>query len=38
VWIGGVICLVGVIVTGFALPRFWGYRGVVAAGADVVAA
>lgn len=26
VWMGGVICLVGVIATGFALPRFWAYR------------
>lgn len=26
VWVGGVICLVGVVATGFALPRFWGYR------------
>ena len=25
-WIGGVVCLVGVIATGFALPRFWRYR------------
>jgi MFS family permease len=26
IWIGGAICLVGVIATGFALPRFWAYR------------
>lgn len=26
VWIGGVICLVGVVLTGFVLPRFWAYR------------
>lgn len=26
IWIGGVICLVGVIATGFVLPRFWAYR------------
>jgi MFS family permease len=26
VWIGGVICLAGVVLTGFLLPRFWGYR------------
>jgi MFS family permease len=26
IWIGGLICLVGVVATGFALPRFWGYR------------
>ena len=27
IWVGGVVCLVGVVGTGFALPRFWGYRG-----------
>lgn len=27
IWVGGVICLVGVIATGFALPHFWAYRG-----------
>jgi MFS family permease len=26
IWIGGLVCLAGVIVTGFALPRFWAYR------------
>lgn len=26
IWIGGLVCLVGVIATGFALPRFWAYR------------
>lgn len=26
IWIGGVVCLFGVIATGFALPRFWAYR------------
>lgn len=26
IWIGGAICLAGVILTGFALPRFWAYR------------
>jgi len=26
IWIGGVACLVGVVATGFALPRFWAYR------------
>ena len=26
IWAGGVVCLAGVIVTGFALPRFWAYR------------
>jgi MFS family permease len=25
VWIGGAICLAGIVATGFALPRFWGY-------------
>jgi MFS family permease len=29
IWIGGVVCLVGVIATGFALPRFWRYRSTV---------
>ncbi len=26
IWTGGAICLVCVIATGFALPRFWAYR------------
>ena len=26
IWIGGWVCLIGVIATGFALPRFWAYR------------
>jgi len=26
VWSGGAICLASVIVTGFALPRFWAYQ------------
>jgi MFS family permease len=26
IWLGGMACLVGVIATGFALPRFWAYR------------
>ena len=26
IWIGGLACLVGVIATGFVLPRFWAYR------------
>jgi MFS family permease len=26
IWIGGMVCLVGVVATGFALPRFWTYR------------
>ena len=30
IWIGGTICLGGVIATGFALPRFWAYRGAAA--------
>jgi len=31
IWIGGVICLVCVVATGMALPRFWAYRSSVAA-------
>jgi MFS family permease len=26
IWVGGLACLLSVIVTGFALPRFWAYR------------
>jgi MFS family permease len=26
IWTGGLVCLAGVVVTGFALPRFWAYR------------
>jgi MFS family permease len=26
VWIGGALCLAGVVVTGLALPSFWAYR------------
>ncbi len=26
IWMGGLVCLAGVIATGFALPSFWGYR------------
>jgi len=26
IWIGGLLCLAGVVATGFALPRFWAYR------------
>jgi MFS family permease len=26
IWVGGLLCLAGVIGTGFALPRFWAYR------------
>jgi MFS family permease len=29
IWIGGWVCLVGVIATGFVLPRFWAYRSTV---------
>jgi MFS family permease len=38
VWIGGVVCLLGVIATGFALPRFWAYRGVTAHASEVAPA
>ena len=38
VWIGGAICLAGVVATGFALPRFWAYRSAPAPAAEVVAA
>jgi MFS family permease len=31
VWSGGLVCLAGVIATGFVLPRFWAYRSVVVA-------
>ncbi len=30
IWVGGLVCLVGVVATGFALPRFWAYRSVAA--------
>lgn len=26
IWVGGVVCLLGVLATGFLLPRFWAYR------------
>ena len=26
IWAGGLLCLAGVVATGFALPRFWAYR------------
>ena len=26
IWVGGGVCLFGVIATGYALPRFWAYR------------
>lgn len=32
IWVGGLVCLAGVVATGFALPRFWAYRSTVAAG------
>jgi len=30
IWIGGLVCLVCVIATGFALPSFWAYRSTLA--------
>jgi MFS family permease len=38
IWVGGAICLAGVIATGFALPRFWAYRSTPAPAADAVPA
>lgn len=38
IWIGGAICLAGVIATGFLLPRFWSYRATAAAPAEMAAA
>jgi MFS family permease len=32
IWIGGLVCLAGVIATGFALPRFWAYRSILGDG------
>ena len=32
IWIGGLVCLAGVIATGFALPRFWAYRSALGKG------
>jgi MFS family permease len=29
IWVGGLVCLAGVIATGFSLPRFWAYRSTV---------
>ena len=26
IWLGGLVCLAGVVATGLALPRFWAYR------------
>jgi len=31
IWIGGLVCLAGVVATGFVLPRFWAYRSAAAA-------
>ena len=31
IWVGGIACLLGVVATGFALPRFWAYRSAVSA-------
>jgi MFS family permease len=31
IWIGGLVCLAGVVATGYALPRFWAYRSGAAA-------
>ncbi|RQP21883.1 MFS transporter [Piscinibacter terrae] len=38
VWIGGAICLVGVVMTGFVLPRFWAYRSTPAQAREAVMA
>jgi len=38
VWVGGAICLAGVIITGFALPRFWAYRSASAPATEIAAA
>ena len=26
IWVGGLVCVVGVVLTGFVLPRFWAYE------------
>lgn len=31
IWVGGVVCALGVVATGFALPRFWAYESPVKA-------
>lgn len=31
IWIGGLVCLLGVVATGFLLPRFWAYRSSIGA-------
>jgi MFS family permease len=33
IWVGGVVCFLGVVATGFALPRFWAYESTRHAGA-----
>ena len=38
IWMGGAICLAGVVATGFALPRFWAYRSASAQAAGAPAA
>jgi len=35
VWVGGLICLAGVITTGLTLLRFWAYRGKAMQAAEV---
>ena len=30
IWVGGVVCLVGVLATGWLLPRFWAYTSTAA--------
>ena len=30
--VGGLVCLAGVVATGFALPRFYAYRSAVGGG------
>ena len=34
IWIGGLVCLAGVVATGFVLPRFWAYRSAVGSSTD----
>lgn len=31
IWVGGVVCLAGVVATGWLLPRFWAYTSAAAA-------
>jgi MFS family permease len=38
IWVGGLICLAGVVTTGFALPRFWAYVGKATQAREVAAA